>query len=166
MRLINLKLLKTLIITSSLFIFSCQTPNTVYSDFGVDLTSIETGFLKNGHFLKREDKTFVSEEKINLKFTVKGLTIKSGKIKVNIDIFLKKNKEVVGVESDILGSEGMVKDVRGVSSDYQGNIGVSDINLNIIPPKDVKGEISANITIKDLNSSSKISTFETKFMIK
>lgn len=166
MRLINLKLLKTLIITSSLFVFSCQTPNTVSSDFGVDLTSIETGSLKNGQFLKREDKTFVGEEKINLKFTVKGLIIKSGKIKVNIDIFLKKDKEVVGVESDILGNEGMIKDVGGVNSDYQSNIGVSDINLNIIPPKDVKGEISANITVKDLNSSSKISTFETKFMIK
>lgn len=166
MRVIRFNLIKKIIFLSSLLILSCQTLNTPSNDFGVDLTSIETGSLKNGQFLKREDKTFVGEEKINLKFTVKGLIIKSGKIKVNIDIFLKKDKEVVGVESDILGIEGMIKDVGGVSSDYQGNIGVSDINLSIIPPKDVKGEISANITIKDLNSSSKISTFETKFMIK
>lgn len=166
MGLIRLNLLNKLVFTSSLLIFSCQAPNTSSTSFGVDLSSIESGFIKDGKFLKREDKTFLSEEKINLKFTVKGLTIKSGKIKVNIDIFLKKDKEVVGVESDILGSEGIVKDVGGVSSDYQSNIGVSDINLSIIPPKDVKGELSANITIKDLNSSSKISTFETKFMIK
>ncbi|MFN4151632.1 MAG: hypothetical protein ACK4IX_11880, partial [Candidatus Sericytochromatia bacterium] len=114
MRIINLKILEKLIITSSLFLFSCQPPNIINNDFGVDLSSIETGFLKDGQFLKREDKTFLSEEKINLKFTVKGLTIKSGKIKVNIDIFLKKDKEVLGVESDILGNEGMVKDVGGV----------------------------------------------------
>lgn len=160
------KLIKIILLTSCFFIFSCQNINTNQFDFGIDLNSIQIGSLKDNNFVKREDKSFVSEEKINLRFLVKGLTIKSGKIKLNIDIFLKKDKEVIGVEGNILGEEGFLKEVSGINSNYEGNTGSSEINLSITPPKEVKGEISANITIKDLHSTSKISTFETKFIIK
>lgn len=163
----NINKLKDItLLTSCFFILSCQNINTNQSDFGIDLNSIQIGSLKDNNFVKREDKSFVSEEKINLRFLVKGLTIKSGKIKLNIDIFLKKDKEVIGVEGNILGEEGFLKEVSGINSNYEGNTGSSEINLSITPPKEVKGEISANITIKDLHSTSKISTFETKFIIK
>ncbi len=165
-----MKLLKSitkyLLLTSLVTSVSCATNNSsVSSEFGVNNSSIQTGTEDSGKFTTRDNKTFKSTDKIVLKFQATGLTIKDTKIKTNIDLFLKKDKDILGTESDILGKDGLTESISGVDSSYKGNNGSADIKISIIPPSDTKGELSANITVKDLNNSGKLVSFETKFTL-
>lgn len=148
-------------------IISCQNPTTNSISLGVDNNSIQLGTIDpSGSFVLSKDKIFLSQDKIILKVKAIGLTIKASKIKANIDLFLRKDKDILGTQTDILGKEGFSQNVSGVDTNYLGSNGQADLNLTITPPSDTKGDLVANITLKDLNSDSKITTFETKFTLK
>ena len=152
--------------TLLLFAFGCAPPNLAASLLIVDANAVQLGIENAGKFESKTDKTFSNKDKIVVKFNAKGLVIKSGKIKVNIDVILKKDKEILGIQNDIFGEKGETRDITGVSKDYSGIDGSSEITLSITPPPDLKGELVANITLRDLNSESKLSTIETKFVLK
>jgi hypothetical protein len=145
---------------------SCSTPVPAALELGVDTSTVRLGVEESGNFVQRPDKTFSASERIVLLVKAKGLTVKQGKIRVNIDLFLKKDKDILGTENDILGKDGLTQQVPGVDPNYSGSTGETDLEISIIPPSDTKGELSANVTLKDLNTSGKLVSFETKFVIK
>lgn len=160
-------LIKFALISSFVMISSCQSPSAAITSFGVDNNSIQLG--KNdqsGVFINSSDKVFTAQDTIVLKVKAVGLTIKDSKIKTNIDLFLKKDKDILGTQTDILGADGFTQNVSGVEPSYTGTSGQADLTLTITPPSNTKGEIVANITLKDLNAQGKLSTFETKFTLK
>lgn len=159
--------IKSALVSSFIILSSCQSPSTTNMSFGVDNNSIQLG--KNdqsGVFINSADKTFTVQDSIILKVKAVGLTIKDSKIKTNIDLFLKKDKDILGTQTDILGADGFSQNVTGVEPSYTGTSGQADLTLTITPPSDTKGEIIANITLKDLNAQGKLTTFETKFTLK
>lgn len=147
------------------FILACST-SPVSVELGVDTSSIQLGTQQANGFVQRTDKTFSASDKIILKVKARGLAIKEGKIKVNIDLFLKKDKDILGTENDILGKDGFTKSVQGVDSAYTANTGEADLEIGIIPPSDTTGELATNVTLRDLNTSGKLVSFETKLNIK
>lgn len=162
MRVLN-SFAKSILFTSLITVFSCtnnvqQTP----VEFGIDNNSIQLGIEESNKFVKRDNKTFNSTDNIILKFKANGLTVKENKVKVNIDLFLKKDKDILGTETDLFGKEGLQQTVNGGS----GNAGsTADIQLTITPPAEIKGNVIANITLKDLNNSGKLVAFETPFTL-
>jgi hypothetical protein len=156
---------KIIFLLSVTGIISCQNPE-ISIPFGIDNNSVQLGADQSGKFVLNNNKIFTAKDKIIIKFKAMGLTIKQGKIKTNVDIFLKKDKDVLGTQTDILGTDGLSQAISGIGSDYSGNNGKTDVELSIIPPSDTNGEIVANITLKDLNSPGKLATFETKFTLK
>lgn len=159
--------IKSALISSLIMISSCQSPSTATTSLGVDNNSIQLGKAdQSGKFVNSTDKVFTAQDKIVLKVKAVGLTIKDSKIKTNIDLFLKKDKDILGTQNDILGADGFSQNVTGVEPGYTGTSGQADLTLTITPPSDTKGEIVANITLKDLNAQGKLATFETKFTLK
>jgi hypothetical protein len=155
------KILPLLFITT----VSCSTPAPAPAEFGIDSSTIELGTEQSGNFVQKKDKTFTADQKIILKVKARGLAIKQGKLKVNADIFLKKDKDILGTENDILGQDGLTQSVPGTDATYSGSNGEALIKIGIIPPSETTGEMAANVTLKDLNSSGKLISFETKFTI-
>jgi hypothetical protein len=144
---------------------SCGSPPAAPVEFGIDTSTIQLGTEQSGNFVLKTDKTFTAEEKIILKVKARGLTIKAGKLKVNADIFLKKDKDILGTENDILGKDGLLQPVPGIDDSYSGSNGEALVKIGIIPPTDTQGEMAVNVTLKDLYSSGKIISFETGFKI-
>lgn len=159
-------LAKFLLISSVIGIVSCQTAPASVS-FGVETTSIQLGKAdQSGSFVAVSDKTFTAQDKIFIKVKAVGLTIIKSQIKANVDIFLKKGTDVLGTQTDILGTAGLTQTISGVDQTYTGSSGKADLQLTISPPSDTKGDIVANITVKDLNAPGKLATFETSFILK
>ena len=158
-------LVKSILASSMLLAFACA-PQPTAVDFSVNQNEIQIGLEESGKFTKKEDKTFVASDKIILKFKARGLTIKQSKIKTNVDMFLKKDKDVLGTQNDILGADGITQVIPNVDPNYTGTSGEADLQLTVLPPSDTVGEMTANVTIRDLNSMGKVLTFETKFTIK
>ncbi len=156
---------ETILLLSVTGLISCQTPESPVP-FGINNDSVQMGTEQSGKFVLNNNKIFTAKDKIIIKFKAVGLTIKQGKIKTNVDIFLKKDKDVLGTQTDILGTDGLSQTVSGVGADYSGNNGKTDVELSIIPPSDTNGDIISNITLKDLNAPGKLATFETKFTLK
>lgn len=156
---------KILLASFTLLAFACA-PQPTSVDFSVNQSEIQIGLEESGKFTKKEDKTFLASDKILLKFKARGLTIKQSKIKTNVDIFLKKDKDVLGTQNDILGADGVTQVIPNIDPNYSGTAGEADLQITVLPPSDTVGEMTANITIRDLNSNGKILTFETKFTIK
>lgn len=154
-----------LLISSTLLAFSCTLqPKSV--DFSVNQNEIKIGVEEGGKFTKKDDKTFFSSDKIILKFRASGLTIKQSKIKTNIDMFLKRGGDILGTQNEILGADGITQIIPNVDTNYTGTAGEADLQLTILPPSETFGDMTVNVTVKDLNSSGKILTFETKFTLK
>ena len=157
---------KTLLLSVFLTVISCGQSAPVNTELGIQTDTIKLGTEQNGTFTEKTEKTFVATDKIALRFKAKGLTIKQNKVKVNIDVFLKKDKDILASQSDILGTDGLTETISGVPADYTGTSGEAEVALSITPPTNVQGEVTANLTLKDLNSNGKISSFETKFTLK
>ena len=158
---------KSLMLISFVTAISCSSNvQPTSNEFGIDSSSIEVGTEEAGKYTKKADKTFSSNDKIILKFKANGLTIKDSKVKTNIDLFLKKDKDILGTENDILGKDDLTENIMGVEPTYTGTNGSANIQISITPPSATKGELVANITLKDLNSSGKLVSFETKFTLK
>jgi hypothetical protein len=160
-------LTKLILISIIIGMISCQTPTNVSLPLGVDLNTVQLGKLeKSGLFILNNDKIFTSQDSIIVKVKANGLTIKEAKIKANIDFFLKKDDTILATQTNILGIDGFSETISGVSPTYIGSSGQADLMLTIIPPSETKGELVANITLKDLNASGKLVTFETRFIVK
>ena len=154
-----MKTLTPLIISTLISGISCTTPAPVVSELGINSSTIRLGFERDGRFIPKTDKSFFNSDKIILKFKANGLAVKNGQVKVNIDLFLKKDNNILGAENDIWGKDGLSETVTGTSVE-------SDLELGIIPPSETKGEIIANLTLKDLNSTAKFVSFQTSFILK
>ncbi len=144
---------------------SCSTPAEVTNVLSVDSGSVQLGTNQNGVFTKSSNNKFSNKDKIFLHFNSSGLTVVSRKIKVNIDLFLKKDQDILGSQTDILGKDGLSQDVTAASLNPIVTNGTSSIEIAIQPPSDTKGDLSANVTLKDLNTSGKIVSFVTKFTL-
>lgn len=145
---------------SSFLILSYYQSLTTTTSLGVESNSIQLGRNnKSGVFINSINNVFTAKDKIILKVKAIGLTVKDSKIRTNVDLFFKKDKDILSAKNDILGVDGFSQDVSEVDP------GKEDLTLTITPPSDAKGEIIANITLEDLNAQDKISTFETKFTL-
>lgn len=159
------KIKSFLLISIISFSASCS-PQPASVELSVNKSEVKLGLEKDGKFVEKEDKSFTNSDKILLKFKARGLMIKKSKIKANVDIFLKKDTDILGSQSNILGSDGISQTIPNIDSNYSGTSGEADLQISVLPPSDTKGELTANVTLKDLNLEDKLITFETKFSIK
>jgi len=149
------------------FVSSCAATNSnPLAQILVDTNTLKLGVTQNGVFSERADKVYKPGEKIDFKILAKNLTVINSKVKVNIDLFLKKDTQILGIDNNILGKDGLSADVTGVPSNYSGNNGQVNITTTINPPSGYTGDFTANITVKDLNSSGQTAGFEAQFSIK
>lgn len=146
------------------FSVSCA-PQPASVQLSVNKNEVKLGLEKDGKFVEKTDKLFFSTDKIVLKFKARGLMIKQSKIKANVDIFLKKDTDILGSQSNILGVDGVTQTIPNIDSNYSGTAGEADLQISVVPPSDTKGEMTANVTLKDLNVEDKLISFETKFSI-
>lgn len=162
MKILLNKLLITTFVSSLLFSCSVKPASVPLS---VNKNEVKIGLSENGVFKEKENKTFSSKDKILLKFKARGLMIKESKIKANVDIFLKKDSDILGSQNNILGVDGITQTIPNIDNSYSGTSGEADLEISVIPPSDTKGEMTANVTLKDLNLEDTLVTFETKFTI-
>lgn len=161
---IQSKIKNFLLVSIISFSASC-TPQPASVELSVNKNEVKLGLEKDGKFVEKTDKLFTSTDKIVLKFKARGLMIKQSKIKANVDIFLKKDTDILGSQSNILGADGVTQTIPNIDSNYSGTAGEADLQISVVPPSDTKGEMTANVTLKDLNVEDKLISFETKFSI-
>ena len=150
---------------ASILLFSVSsctvTTSTSLGGLSIDTSSIKITNFAGGVDTIREDKTFVTGETAKISFKANGLKIIDGKIKATEDVVIKNEGKEILNQKDFLGPDGITVNVGS-----SGNNGIFTGDVALTIKEALKGNVSINVTVRDLNAPESMTSFETGFTVK
>ncbi|MEK7434342.1 MAG: hypothetical protein AABZ74_14515 [Cyanobacteriota bacterium] len=128
---------------------------------------IKYGSLVKNKFVERKNKTFKNAEIVVMPMIVQNFSYdkKTYNLKINADIKLSYKGREISTMYNIFGMDGKKLFIADKKVKKLRELVLAEFDIHLTIPSEIKGEITANIKIKDMNEKCRTGNFSTKLMI-